>query len=287
MAAVAAAAPVPAGHPAAQVAAAQAAAAVLPDVVAPREDRRGAAGPAADWAAAAAANRVRETASARASSAAAASASTRATTSSTAELAGTRAAAFSRTARPEPARGGHGRARSWARYAAPARYVAERSAAPACNCADLHGDARSDGHRLLRARQRDMPHRLRGCVCASPTTPVATPVGDRPIADLEVGDLVYSIDHSSLAVVPIKRVHRQPVTGKPPRRRAEARPRRDAERSVPAIRRRTAAILPTSAPAMSSTASACSAPGSSTTICRSPTTYSPTRTWALTSRAEP
>ena len=51
------------------------------------------------------------------------------------------------------------------------------------------------------------------CVCASPTTPVATPVGDRPIADLEVGDLVYSIDHGSLAVVPIKRVHRQPVTG--------------------------------------------------------------------------
>ena len=52
-----------------------------------------------------------------------------------------------------------------------------------------------------------------GCNCAAPATPIATPVGDRPIADLKVGDLVYSIDHGSLAVVPIKLVHRQPVTG--------------------------------------------------------------------------
>src|SRR5207342_2602901 len=37
-----------------------------------------------------------------------------------------------------------------------------------------------------------------GCVCAAPTTPVATPMGDRPIADIKVGDLVYSIDHGSL-----------------------------------------------------------------------------------------
>ena len=51
------------------------------------------------------------------------------------------------------------------------------------------------------------------CNCAAPATPIATPVGDRPIAALKVGDLVYSIDHGSLAVVPIKQVHRQPVTG--------------------------------------------------------------------------
>jgi hypothetical protein len=51
------------------------------------------------------------------------------------------------------------------------------------------------------------------CNCTSPATPIATPAGERPIADLEVGDLVYSIDHGALAVVPIKRVHRQPVTG--------------------------------------------------------------------------
>ena len=52
------------------------------------------------------------------------------------------------------------------------------------------------------------------CNCAAPTTPIATPVGDRPIADLKVGDLVYSIDRGSLVVVPIKLVHRQPVTGR-------------------------------------------------------------------------
>lgn len=51
------------------------------------------------------------------------------------------------------------------------------------------------------------------CVCAAPATPIATPVGDRPIADLKVGDLVYSVHRGSLAVVPIKLVHRQPVTG--------------------------------------------------------------------------
>ena len=51
------------------------------------------------------------------------------------------------------------------------------------------------------------------CVCAAPTTPIATPVGDRWIADLAVGDLVYSIDHGRLAIVPIRLVHREPVTG--------------------------------------------------------------------------
>jgi hypothetical protein len=51
------------------------------------------------------------------------------------------------------------------------------------------------------------------CACAAPTTPIATPAGDRPIADLKVGDLVYSIDRGSLAVVPISLVHREPVTG--------------------------------------------------------------------------
>jgi hypothetical protein len=51
------------------------------------------------------------------------------------------------------------------------------------------------------------------CVCAAPTTPIATPAGDRPIADLKAGDLVYSIDRGALAIVPISLVHREPVTG--------------------------------------------------------------------------
>jgi hypothetical protein len=57
------------------------------------------------------------------------------------------------------------------------------------------------------------PIGCRDCVCAAPATPIATPTGDRPIADLKVGDLVYSIDRGALAVVPIRLVHRQPVNG--------------------------------------------------------------------------
>jgi hypothetical protein len=50
------------------------------------------------------------------------------------------------------------------------------------------------------------------CVCTAPTTPIATPAGDRPISELHVGDLVYSMDRGQLALVPIARVHREPVT---------------------------------------------------------------------------
>jgi hypothetical protein len=49
------------------------------------------------------------------------------------------------------------------------------------------------------------------CVCASPDTPIATPRGERPIADLAVGDLVYSVDHDAIVAVPILRTHRAPV----------------------------------------------------------------------------
>jgi hypothetical protein len=49
------------------------------------------------------------------------------------------------------------------------------------------------------------------CVCASPDTPIATPQGERPIADLAVGDLVYSVEHDAVVAVPILRVNRAPV----------------------------------------------------------------------------
>jgi hypothetical protein len=49
-------------------------------------------------------------------------------------------------------------------------------------------------------------------VCASPDTPIATPSGNRPIADLTVGDLVYSVDDDGIVLVPILRVGRTPVT---------------------------------------------------------------------------
>jgi hypothetical protein len=49
------------------------------------------------------------------------------------------------------------------------------------------------------------------CMCASPDTPIATPSGERPIAELTVGDLVYSVDHNAIVAVPIARVNRSAV----------------------------------------------------------------------------
>lgn len=49
------------------------------------------------------------------------------------------------------------------------------------------------------------------CVCASPETPIATPDGDRAIADLRPGDLVYSVEGEAVVAVPIARVNRAPV----------------------------------------------------------------------------
>lgn len=51
------------------------------------------------------------------------------------------------------------------------------------------------------------------CICASPDTPIATPAGNEPIASLKVGDLVYSIDHGEMTIVPIVRTNRTPVSG--------------------------------------------------------------------------
>jgi hypothetical protein len=49
------------------------------------------------------------------------------------------------------------------------------------------------------------------CKCASPDTPIATPLGNRPIADLAAGDLVYSVDHDAIVVVPVLRTNRTAV----------------------------------------------------------------------------
>lgn len=43
-------------------------------------------------------------------------------------------------------------------------------------------------------------------ICASPLTPIATPSGDRPIAELRVGDLVYSVEGAAIVAVPIARI---------------------------------------------------------------------------------
>jgi hypothetical protein len=51
-----------------------------------------------------------------------------------------------------------------------------------------------------------------GARCAAPSTPIATPDGSRPISELRVGDLVYSVEGGVVVVVPIRAVRRLPVT---------------------------------------------------------------------------
>jgi hypothetical protein len=51
------------------------------------------------------------------------------------------------------------------------------------------------------------------CKCASPDTEIATPGGTRRIAELAVGDLVYSVDRGVVKAVPIVRTQRMPVSG--------------------------------------------------------------------------
>lgn len=52
------------------------------------------------------------------------------------------------------------------------------------------------------------PQGCPNCDCAAPDTPIATPTGERPIASLAVGDLVYSVDEHGIVVVPIVQVNR-------------------------------------------------------------------------------
>jgi hypothetical protein len=52
---------------------------------------------------------------------------------------------------------------------------------------------------------------LGGLLCAHPETPIATPDGERPIASLQVGDIVLSVDHGQVRPVPILRVNRSPA----------------------------------------------------------------------------
>jgi hypothetical protein len=46
-------------------------------------------------------------------------------------------------------------------------------------------------------------------VCASPDTPIATPAGERPIAAIGVGDLVYSVDANTTRVVRVLRASKR------------------------------------------------------------------------------
>lgn len=47
--------------------------------------------------------------------------------------------------------------------------------------------------------------------CASPDTPIATPDGERAIATLGAGDLVYSVEHEAVVAVPLLKTSRHRV----------------------------------------------------------------------------
>jgi hypothetical protein len=49
-------------------------------------------------------------------------------------------------------------------------------------------------------------------ICASPDTPIATPEGERAIAELRPGDLVYSVENEAIVAVPLLRIGSTPVT---------------------------------------------------------------------------
>jgi hypothetical protein len=48
-------------------------------------------------------------------------------------------------------------------------------------------------------------------ICASPDTPIATPSGERAIAELRPGDLVYSLEPTGIVTVPVALVGSTPV----------------------------------------------------------------------------
>ena len=50
-----------------------------------------------------------------------------------------------------------------------------------------------------------------GAVCASPDTPIATPDGERAIADLAVGDLIYTMEDDEIVVRPLVQIGRTRV----------------------------------------------------------------------------
>jgi hypothetical protein len=86
------------------------------------------------------------------------------------------------------------------------------SSGPTCSC--------SDGAQCVEATGPVGSGQCRGpdgtcsiCKCAAPDTPIATPQGERSIADLRPGDLVYSVDGEEIRAVPIVRVNRTPVVG--------------------------------------------------------------------------
>jgi hypothetical protein len=82
--------------------------------------------------------------------------------------------------------------------------------APSCGCFDTNvcGGCATCGGVEDRVVQCECV-----CICAAPDTPIATPDGERAIASLAPGDLVYSMHRGRLVAVPLVTVGRSPVPG--------------------------------------------------------------------------
>jgi hypothetical protein len=83
--------------------------------------------------------------------------------------------------------------------------------APGQLCCDLYLPFSTAEPSCESAETGTCPPGCTACTCAAPDTPIATPTGDRPIADLAVGDLVYSVHHGAVVAVPVLRRNRTPV----------------------------------------------------------------------------
>jgi hypothetical protein len=77
-------------------------------------------------------------------------------------------------------------------------------------CCDVPGPVES-GPKCTAPENGTCPKGCPACVCAAPDTPIATPAGERRIADLAVGDLVYTVHGDAVVAAPIARVNRAPV----------------------------------------------------------------------------
>ncbi|MEZ4448737.1 MAG: Hint domain-containing protein [Nannocystaceae bacterium] len=79
-------------------------------------------------------------------------------------------------------------------------------------CCEINGPIQSGpGCALPTERGTCSPGCAPLCQCAAPDTPIATPEGERPIAALQVGDWVYSIDGAQTVAVPIAEIRVTPV----------------------------------------------------------------------------
>jgi hypothetical protein len=89
-------------------------------------------------------------------------------------------------------------------------YCDGRASAPECTCLFEDQCVPATGP-LGSARCRAEDGTCFDCECAAPDTPIATPNGERAIAELRSGDLVYSVDGAQIRAVPIVRINRTPV----------------------------------------------------------------------------